>query len=95
MEEKTDKTVPDDVVKKNFERTEALQINLLTENLAALAFSLQSLNSVVLSIVHNIPDFKVPEWKDAKEVEDELGKVITECIEKVNKLYGLGKADKS
>lgn len=98
MEEKTDKTLSNEELNARFERIEAQQINILTQNVAALTFAIQSLNSVVLALLNDRVqggDFKVPEWKNKEEAEKAIGKVAEECIKKVNKAYGLGKTNKS
>ena len=98
MEEKTDKTLPTDELSKRLKEENALQMGILNESVAALAFSVQSLNVLVLSLIHNMKKkdgFDIPGWKTEKEIADDVGKIAADCIEKVNKVYGLSKANKS
>lgn len=99
MKEVTDKTVSYDEIQKQFEKEEAMQIRLLTENVAALTFTVQAQNAVILTLLKNAKEhdasFAVPEWKDDKEAEAELGEILNECIDKVNKAYGPRKTNKS
>lgn len=88
MEEQTDKTVPKD----------ELKIQLLTENVAALTYTVQMQNALILALVKNMKDqhgFKIPDWKDKEEVEKELGDILEKCIKKVDELYGQREANKS
>lgn len=88
MKEETDKALPED----------AINFRLLTENIAALTYTIQAQNAVILALLHNAkrdPNFDIPKWDNKEEVEKELGSTLDECIKKVNELYGLGKTDKS
>lgn len=93
-EEKVDKSVSDDMSKT--EREEAIQISILTQNVAALTFAVEALNSVVMSVVHSIKDqIEVPDWKTQEDVEKDVGEIVNKCIKKVTEANGPREADKS
>lgn len=88
MKEETDKVLPED----------AINFRLITENIAALTYTVQAQNAIILTLLHNAqrdPNFVIPDWKDKDEVEKEIGPIIDESTKKVNELYGLSKTDKS
>lgn len=88
MEEKTDATVPED----------ELKLRLLTENIAALTYTVRMQNAVILVLLQNVNaqhGLKIPDWKSKKEVEEELGSLLDSCAKKVDELYGQRKTNKS
>lgn len=84
-EEKTDR--PADATERS--------LIALTETVTMLTTQIQMQNAIIVSILDNIKDFKVPDWETKEDIENSVGKMAAECIEKVNKLYGLGETDKS
>lgn len=78
-EEKTDPTPTD--------------LELLTQNVAALTMAIQTQNDVLLVLLHNL-DLKMPDWKEKTDIEKEVGPKIQACLEAVRKVYGRSKADK-
>lgn len=77
-EEKTDPTPTD--------------IELLTQNVAALTVAIQTQNDVLLVLLHNL-DLKIPDWKEKADVEKEVGPKIQACIEAMRKVYGRSETD--
>lgn len=71
------------------------EIELLTENLAALFAMLQTHNDVLLCLLHKFDiDEDLPAWVTKEGVEEEVGPKIQACIEKIRSIYGPGKTDK-
>lgn len=79
-EEKTDPTPTD--------------LELLTQNVAALTMAIQTQNDVLLVLLHNL-DLKIPDWKEKTDIEKEVGPKIQACIEAMRRVYGRSKTDKS
>lgn len=69
-------------------------IELLTQNVAALTLAIQTQNDVLLVLLHNL-DLKIPDWKEKADVEKEIGPKIQACVEAMRKIYGRSETDKS
>lgn len=69
------------------------EIELLTQNVAALTVAIQTQNDVLLVLLHNL-DLKIPDWKEKTDVEKEVGPKIQACIEAMRKIYGRSETDK-
>lgn len=69
-------------------------IELLTQNVAALTLAIQTQNDVLLVLLHNL-DLKIPDWKEKADVEKEVGPKIQACVEAMRKIYGRSETDKS
>ena len=86
--EQTDKEfTPDDI-----------NMMAITETLTALTYTIQAQNAVILTLLHNAkrdPNFAIPDWESKEQVDAELGKTLSDCIDKVNTLYGQRETDKS
>lgn len=70
-------------------------LELITENLAALTAAVETQNDVIICLLHKLDTKDVPEWKDKKELEEEMGPKLEACIKAVRKVYGQLKTDKS
>lgn len=70
-------------------------LELITENLAALTAAVQTLNDVQLVLLHNVKNLELPEWEKLEDIEKDVGEKVTNCIKSVRKVYGQRQADKS
>lgn len=61
------------------------QLDILTNNMAAMLSMIQTLNDVVLVLLHNHPELEIPEWKDIEEVNAELSDTIKNCVAAIRK----------
>lgn len=68
---------------------------LLTQNVAALASAVQTLNDVQLVILHNLKDLEIPEWKSIEDIEKDVAAKVTECVKAIRRAYGPNETDKS
>lgn len=71
------------------------EIELLTTNVTILSNAVETLNNILLVLLYNNKDLKIPEWNSKEDVEKELGAEIRKCVEAVRKTYGPGETDKS
>lgn len=70
-------------------------IELLTQNVAALTMAIQTQNDVLLCLLHKFNvDSDLPVWTTKEGVEKEVGPKIQACIEAVRKVYGRSETDK-
>lgn len=74
---------------------EVSELDLLTQNLAALTAAVQTLNDVQLVMLHNMKDMKMPDWKSKSDVENDVSQKVIDCIKAVRKVYGQHETDKS
>ena len=70
------------------------EIELLTQNIAALTVAVQTQNDVLMVLLHNL-DLKIPDWKEKTDVEKEIGPKVQACIEAVRKVYGRSETNKN
>lgn len=75
--------------------TKKNNLELITENLAALTVAVETQNDIILCLLHKLDVKDVPEWRGKKELEEEMEPKIKACIESVRSLYGQLEADKS
>lgn len=82
IEEKTDKEVS--------------ELDLLTQNLAALTAAVQTQNDVLLCLLHNFDlVHDTPMWVSKEALEEDVKPKVQACIEAVRNAYGQFKTDKS
>lgn len=72
---------------------QANEIEILTQNIAALAVAVETQNDIIICLLHHLD--KIPEWKDREELEKEMNPKIQGCIKAVRKAYGQLETDKS
>lgn len=70
-------------------------LELITENLAALTVAVQTLNDVQLVLLHNVKNLELPEWKTLEDIDKAVGDKVKDCVKSVRKVYGPRQADKS
>lgn len=81
-EEKTDPTPTD--------------IELLTQNVAALTVAIQTQNDIILCLLHKFElNHDLPLWTTKEAMEKDVGPKVKACIESVRRLYGHPETDKS
>lgn len=68
-------------------------IDALTESVAQLTMAMKTLEGVALSLLANVPDFKVPAWKDYDELDVAVGMKVADCAKLMRNIYGPDKDD--
>lgn len=80
-EEKTDPTPTD--------------IELLTQNVAALTVAIQTQNAVLMCLLHKFnPETDLPTWQNKEIFEKEMAKKVDACDKAIRKIYGRPETDK-
>ena len=74
---------------------EVSALDALTDTVAQLVITVQTQNDVLLVLANKLNiDTDIPDWKDKKEIEKEVGPKIQACINMMRKIYGPSETDK-
>lgn len=74
---------------------EVSALDALTDTVAQLVITVQTQNDVLLVLANKLNiDTDIPDWKDKKEIEKEVGQKIQACINMMRKIYGPSETDK-
>lgn len=74
---------------------EVSALDALTDTVAQLVITVQTQNDVLLVLANKLNiDTDIPDWKDKKEIEEEVGPKIQACINMMRKIYGPSKTNK-
>lgn len=73
------------------------EIELLTQNVAALTMAVHTQNKVILCLLEKFdPDNDLPIYYVSKEsFEREMNKKVEACVKAIRKIYGHSETDKS
>lgn len=65
----------------------------LTTTMAILSKEIQTMNDVLLVLVHNAKKngIEIPEWKSQKDVEADIAPTLQACIDMMKEAYGRDK----
>lgn len=71
-------------------------IELLTQNVAALTVAIQTQNAVLMCLLQKFnPETDLPAWQDKETFEKEMAKKVDACDKAIRKIYGHSETDKS
>ena len=70
-------------------------IELLTQNVAALTMAIQTQNAVLMCLLHKFnPETDLPPWQDKEAFEKEMAAKVDACDKAIRKIYGRSETDK-
>lgn len=71
-------------------------IELLTQNVAALTMAVQTQNAVLMCLLHKFNlETDLPTWQDKETFEKEMARKVDACDKAIRKIYGHSETDKS
>lgn len=69
---------------------EAQGVALLTQSVATLTAAVETMNDVLLVLVHNAKKqgLEIPEWDSVEAVEKDVSEEVRKCVNAIRKVYG-------
>jgi len=72
------------------------EVELLTQNVAALTVAVQTQNAVIMCLLHKLNiETDLPAFQDKETFEKEMAAKVDACDKAIRKIYGPSKTDKS
>lgn len=72
------------------------EVELLTQNVAALTVAVQTQNAVIMCLLHKLNiETDLPTFQNKEAFEKEMAAKVDACDKAIRKIYGPSKTDKS
>lgn len=71
------------------------EVELLTQNVAALTIAVQTQNAVIMCLLHKLNiETDLPTFQDKESFEKEMTEKVDACDKAIRKIYGRSETDK-